>query len=108
MNFVRRVQLVVGEDPARGLAFYCPACAETHIIRVDVPGAWTYDGNDAAPTITPSVKCEVRTPPDEQGNTTLISCCHSVITAGKIQFCGDCTHALANQAVPMVEFPERE
>jgi hypothetical protein len=31
--------------------------------------------------------------------------CHSFVTDGKIQFLGDCTHALAGQTV---ELPEQE
>ncbi|WP_241754456.1 hypothetical protein [Cupriavidus basilensis] len=32
--------------------------------------------------------------------------CHSFVTDGRIQFLGDCTHALAGQTVPLAEFPE--
>ena len=31
--------------------------------------------------------------------------CHHFVTEGKIQFCGDCTHALRGQTVELPDFP---
>lgn len=125
MNLVRRVPLAVGEEPPRGLEFWCPACETTHRIRVDVPNAWTYDGNESAPTITPSVKVmhtrfselaekqyehwqqSGEHPPGGKYDSRE-DVCHTVVTAGKIQFCGDCTHAMAGQLVPMIPIPSSE
>jgi hypothetical protein len=33
-------------------------------------------------------------------------CCHSIITDGKIQFCGDCTHALAGKIVDLPDIAD--
>jgi len=35
-----------------------------------------------------------------------VNICHSFIRDGKIQFLGDCTHALAGQTVDLPELPE--
>jgi hypothetical protein len=32
-------------------------------------------------------------------------CCHYIMTAGMISFCGDCTHSLAGKIVPIPELP---
>lgn len=31
--------------------------------------------------------------------------CHSFVRAGKIEFLGDCTHALKGQTVPLPDWP---
>lgn len=116
---VARVILEAGEDPPRGLRFWCPACDESHVIRVAGGDPWTWNGDVERPTIQPSVKCEhyklsaegeamidrgEKVPPGERYPGSDY-CCHSVITDGQIQFCGDCTHPLANQTVPLPDLP---
>lgn len=99
------------------LLFRCPGCDELHMIRVgDRSGlGWGYNGNPDAPTFTPSVL--VRSGhyvPDhkgecwctweaEDGEKSGFGCyvCHSFVTDGRIQFLGDCTHALAGQTVDL-------
>ena len=36
----------------------------------------------------------------------LDDCCHYILTDGVLNFCGDCTHALRGQSVPLPELPE--
>ena len=75
---------------------------------------WSYNGNPDAPTFTPSVLvrsghyapghtgecwCTWETEEGEKGFGCYI--CHSFVTNGKIQFLGDCTHALAGQTVDL-------
>jgi hypothetical protein len=77
-------------------------------VRVNVPdGAaqhpqWTWDGNVDAPTFSPSVLVTLHDPdgelPDER--------CHTFITNGRVQFLGDCTHALAGQTLDLPDLPE--
>lgn len=117
-----------GGEPPVNLRFFCPGCEESHLILINKPGSWTWDGNAESPTIHPSVKCEFQkiTPegmamidrgepaniPIEIGGVTKMKypttpyCCHSVITAGRITFCGDSTHSLVNQTVPLPPFPD--
>ena len=82
-----------------------------------VPDSWTFDGNLESPTFSPSVKITGKhAVVDERGEWTgewvrdasgnaVDYCCHYVLTAGVIQFCGDCTHAMVGQAVPLPELP---
>lgn len=103
--------------PEKGVHFRCPGCNETHGIRYE-PTGWTFNGDLEKPTFSPSVlvtvghyaggaaaetgKCwcnfEERT-----GEKSHWKCfiCHSFVTDGRIQFLGDCTHALAGQTVDL-------
>jgi hypothetical protein len=86
-----------------GYFWYCPACEETH----PLPDGWTFDGNLDAPTFSPSFlhrwNCgPLIEPPKREG----VNVCHYVVTAGQVAYCGDCTHRLANQTIPMPDLPE--
>ena len=119
---VKRAILEVGEDPPRGLEFWCPACDEAHLVRLGVgEKEWKWNGDFERPTIDGSVKCEStvllpeayammerhEAPPPGGQYPSKPTCCHSVVTDGQIRFCGDCTHALVNQTVPLPDWPER-
>jgi hypothetical protein len=109
-----------------GHSHWCPGCGEMHV----VPDSWTFDGNLESPTFSPSVKITgQKTVVDERGewtgawmatdengapverkvflptDTPVPYCCHYVLTAGVIQFGGDCTHAMVGQAVPLPDLP---
>ena len=78
------------------IAWRCPGCDCVHNIPVEVgvkvDHKWQWNGDGEKPTISPSVFVH--------GSEE----CHAVITDGTIQFMGDCSHKLAGQNVPMVEF----
>lgn len=74
---------------------WCPACDEVH----PLPDRWQFNGDLDAPTFSPSFKHTFG------GRDGQRRCCHYIITAGQINFCGDCTHAMAGQTVPMKEWP---
>jgi len=78
---------------ANGYVHWCPACEEMHIL----PDSWTFDGNLEKPTFQPSFKHE--------GGSTPGWCCHYVLTAGVLNFCSDCSHAMAGQSVPLPPIP---
>lgn len=101
------------------VAFWCPGCAEAHVVGVEAPARviWGYNGDPVAPTFTPSVlvtghqrvlndqgKWVGDWHRDAQGNA-LKSRCHSFVTNGQIQFLGDCSHSLAGQTVPLPAWP---
>lgn len=82
-----------------------------------IPDSWTFDGNVAVPTFTPSVRITGKQTVKVNGQWTgewvcdaagnaLDECCHYVLTAGIINFCGDCTHHLAGTAVPLPQLEE--
>jgi hypothetical protein len=82
-----------------------------------LPDSWTFDGNLECPTFSPSFRHSgiqrvfvsgkwtgewVR---DANGNTIPFTC-HYVLTAGVLNFCGDCTHVLSGKAVPLPQLPD--
>lgn len=96
------------------LAFWCPGCEGAHQVKVEPPHEWGWNRSIEAPTFTPSVLVTgVQWEPNEHfhhpshnvepGGKTV---CHSFVTDGKIQFLGDCTHKMANQTVPLPEWPQ--
>ncbi|MFP5511096.1 MAG: DUF6527 family protein [Alphaproteobacteria bacterium] len=97
--------------------FWCPGCRSGHQIRVDPAfgPAWRFNGNDDAPTFTPSILVQgtQRLSDDEyqrvmagEAVETRPLVCHSFVTDGRIQFLGDSTHALAGQTVDLPEWPQ--
>ena len=66
--------------------FWCPACECAHGIN----RGWTFDGDMVTPTISPSLL--------SRGEKQ----CHIFIRAGRIEYLGDCDHALAGTTVDMV------
>ena len=101
---------VLAEYRPDRVAFRCPGCEGVHVIPVapeQSGDSWGYNGNPDAPTFTPSVLVRTGRAVDpafvpEPGDPPEI--CHSFVTDGRIQFLGDCTHALAGQTVPLPEF----
>lgn len=75
-----------------GVAFWCPGCDGAHIVFLP---RWSWNGNTERPTFSPSLLL-----------TSPGYCCHTITNDGIIQFCGDCTHALAGQSVAMIDWPQ--
>ncbi|MDI6838263.1 MAG: DUF6527 family protein [Rhizobiaceae bacterium] len=85
--------------------FWCPGCDGAHAVTVeDAPNRqgpiWGYNGDPERPTFTPSIFVNA---PGRHHNPQAPSC-HSFVRDGRIQFLGDCTHALAGQTVDMPDF----
>jgi hypothetical protein len=70
--------------------FYCPGCKNYHVFD----SRWQFNGDLDNPTFSPSLLCNPNTPERR---------CHSFVRDGKIEFLGDCHHALAGQTVAMIE-----
>ena len=108
------------------MAFWCPACNEPHAVRLEGADVWTYNGKPEAPTFLPSVdvssghymrehvagqpcwctyNAAQRAKGDEESGFKCCRC-HSFVTDGRIQFLGDCTHALAGQTVDLPPWEE--
>lgn len=101
-----------------GGAYMCP-CGDVHAFD----GKWKFDGNVEAPTLHPSMMvrsghyctgqqgqpcwCTYRKEHPEENLHESISCyvCHSFVRNGVVEFLGDCTHKLANQKVPIPDWP---
>ena len=86
----------------------CPACEASnagmgHIFWLRMgngaPG-WEFDGNVERPTFSPSMRARC-----DLGEEHREHVCHSFVRDGKIEYLGDCTHAMAGQTI---ELPEVE
>jgi hypothetical protein len=87
--------------------FSCPGCGYHHRIRVKINGqallpepVWDWNGNEDLPTVMPSINFSAT---DSDGKDVR---CHSFVKDGKIQFRGDCTHALVNQTVDLSDWED--
>lgn len=103
------------------IRFYCPGCKTTHHIQhgADSGPNWGWNGSLERPTFTPSVLVTgTEFTPQGQADfdawhaagcpprngvkfDSRPAVCHSFVTDGRIQFLGDCTHALAGQTVDL-------
>jgi Family of unknown function (DUF6527) len=111
----------VADCVGTAVAFWCPGCGESHVVRVTGQGAWEYSGDIEAPTFRPSILVtNGHYSPGHKGDVcwctynavanppTAFRCmrCHSFITDGKIQFLDDCTHELAGKTVLLPDWPK--
>lgn len=87
------------DGPSRSLWLWCPGCDDAHRITIDHADGWTWDGNEDAPTISPSILVQYGDQPGDRR-------CHSFVRAGVWQFLADCTHGAASQHMPMVDLPD--
>lgn len=93
----------------RGYIF-CPACYEDskkrypedsrfwinsalHCLIISGEGAWGFNGDFDVPTFTPSLLCKFSSD----------YVCHSFITDGRINYCGDCTHGYSGQTLDLFD-----
>ena len=97
------------------LAHWCPGCNDTHEFAVERPfrnGArWSFDGNVDAPTFNPSMNIRIGpmpTVPEGRPDAGQMRVCHYFLHAGKIQYLGDCTHAMAGQTIDLPDLPDNE
>ena len=103
-----------GDAPGRSLWMWCPGCDDAHRITVGDECGWAWDGNETAPTISPSIKVTGVQwdesysfhKPNHLAAPGQPIVCHSFVRAGRWEFLSDCTHTLAGQTVPMVPLPK--
>jgi hypothetical protein len=95
-----------------GFGHWCPACEEMHVFSVGAPNTsgakWSFDGNVASPTFAPSMNIRTGprpTVPVGRPDAGKIDVCHYFLKAGRDEYCGDCTHALRAQTVPLPDLP---
>jgi hypothetical protein len=82
------------------LSFRCPGCEDDHTVTVSPhPHPWIWNGSLDRPTISPSIRVSRPWHPTNK-------ICHSFVREGRIEFLGDCMHALAGKTVDLPEWPE--
>jgi|GEM_PF-475315 hypothetical protein len=114
-TFVKAKDTLDGIEGIRviGYEIKCIACGNNHIFYT-LPGYyksegrsinWNFDGNLEMPTFTPSLN-------QTTGSLAMSNYkdgdipptrCHSIVTNGKIQYCGDCTHSYKGQTIDLPE-----
>ena len=78
---------------------WCPGCDCAHAFITDPPAeAWTWNGDRAAPTFSPSLLVTY----DDAGTRR----CHSYLTGGRWQFLDDSTAHQLRGDVAMVPVPD--
>lgn len=99
------------------VGFWCPGCAEMHMINVDPEDrpAWGFNEDYEFPTFSPSILVTGKRRITEDEYTRIVAgealeipdrVCHSFVRTGQIQFLNDCTHGLAGQTVTLRPFSE--
>ncbi len=84
------------------LSFRCLGCKSEHQVPITGEPKWEWNGSLSSPTIKPSLNVTWT-----YGEPEVTKRCHSVITDGKIAFCGDCTHTMAGQTVDLPDYEGR-
>jgi hypothetical protein len=103
MTAFRRLSRVLATAEEGSLWFECPGCEMVHRImhRPGPEPRWGWNGNLESPTFTPSVLVRYSWSDGDR-------VCHSFVTDGRIQFLGDCTHALAGQTVDLPAWEDEQ
>lgn len=108
---MNQLSKILRGDGGGALSFWCPGCKGSHLIHHGAgPGPrWAWNGNAEKPTFTPSIHVKTGRAVDptflpEDNDPPEV--CHSFVTNGRIQFLGDCTHALAGQTVDLPEWDQ--
>jgi len=81
-----------------------------------LPDSWQFNGNLERPTFTPSFRHSGHKTIKVDGKWTgewvrgadgkpVPEVCHYILTDGILNFCGDCTHAMAGKSVPLPDLP---
>jgi len=104
-----RAQPIHQDGQLIGHAIRCPACeaentGSLHVFCLKTtwssPG-WSFNGDVYKPTFIPSMMARCRLKGVEH-------VCHSFVTDGRIQYLGDCTHALKGQTIDLPPFDDKE
>lgn len=90
---------VLASSGKGSLTFFCKGCDGPHSINHGLGAGprWGWNGSLDKPTFTPSVLVSWN-----EGSAAKV--CHSFVTDGRIQYLGDCTHALAGQTVDLADW----
>ncbi len=80
----------------KAVSWWCPGCECMHMVPIEGPYAWKFDGNFETPTLSPSILVTY-----SYGNPPEKHRCHSHMRNGIIEFLSDCTHSLASKKIPI-------
>ncbi len=113
-----KTRIAKGLDGEKYAMFWCPGCDEPHgpIVQRERPERplWGWNADRERPTFTPSILVTGKRKLTEDEYQRILrgeqieipdKRCHTFVTDGRIQFLGDCTHALAGQTVEIPDWP---
>lgn len=87
------------------LMYWCPACNAPHQVTIErntqTPNGrpiWNWDDDVARPTFAPSILVT-------SSNPAVVPRCHHFVRSGRIEYCGDSSHAMAGQTVDLPDIP---
>lgn len=106
-----KTHILKGANGDEFVTFWCPGCDHPHGPQVAGSKKWAWNGERDKPTFSPSLLCRADYGTAAQHGSHPRGgehVCHSFIVDGRIQFLGDCTHALAGQTVDIPDWPEDE
>lgn len=102
------------------LIFECPGCGNSKAIPIEpLVGyegpVWSWNGSLDRPTLAPSILVQGTVPITDSERDRILAgekiepralVCHSFVRDGRIEYLGDCTHALKGQTVDLPEIAE--
>jgi hypothetical protein len=90
-----------------GYAHWCPGCEEMHILdkNLEFPSFQPSFKHEGIQRVFINFKWTGKWKRDSAGNT-IPYLCHYVLTAGKLNYQGDCTHKLNGQVVDLPVLPD--
>jgi hypothetical protein len=96
-------------ETSTGYMIRCKACNWHEFPKAGRPGAsWTFNGDIHRPTFSPSMN-ELLNGEGPHHNADLPTRrCHFIVSDGEIQYCGDCTHELCGQTMPLEPWTEAQ
>jgi hypothetical protein len=90
----------------------CPGCKGAHTVPVlqhqKAANKWNWNGDLTEPSVLPSVKHTYPESFYEEHPKARRFCCHYFISGGVIEYCGDSSHDMSGQKVPLPIFGEQE
>ena len=112
--------------PRGGYGHWCPGCNSGHEIDTEQKNAsgaiWKFNGDVTRPSFSPSINIRWGNfaQPGSDSENRHSGVCHYFVKAGDqfpperrldpsksyIEFCGDCTHALAGKTVELPDLPD--
>ncbi len=98
---IGRKYVYPGHGEQQHHTFNCPGCETTHSFHVP---RWTFTGTVECPTYVPSLVTWYNDPRTGEEKCR----CHSFVREGRIEFLGDCYHALKGKTVEIPDWdPEK-
>lgn len=99
-----KVLPIISEGKTIGYCLKCPACGHAHkfcTAEAHTEGwpVWILTGMPNKPTIRDSLLYTW-----EEGPEHIPMRCHCFVTDGRIDYCGDSTHAMAGKTVELPDF----